>query len=209
MKLNLERYKKVIAAIEDFAASDSKYTFDEFCREKNLYSDSDRKRIDGIFIVCPFHKDSSPSLSIDERHRRFKCFGCGAGKHYIDFITKYDTDVLGLSVTKAQKANEILNNDKEMQAKLGFRNIFQAELAKPAELQKLEFTRFKIKPSLPKTYLELSSGMVKRNAKLREIKFAVALMQRGIAPEIIAQQLSSLETTETVKKYSVKELEKE
>lgn len=28
---------------------------------------------------CPFHRDRSPSFTIYDGGRRFKCFGCGAG----------------------------------------------------------------------------------------------------------------------------------
>jgi DNA primase len=38
--------------------------------------------------LCPFHKDSTPSLSIDKSTNRFKCFACGESGSSIDFVAK-------------------------------------------------------------------------------------------------------------------------
>ena len=37
---------------------------------------------------CPFHADRSPSFTIYDRGRRFKCFGCGASGDVIDFVQR-------------------------------------------------------------------------------------------------------------------------
>lgn len=37
---------------------------------------------------CPFHQDRSPSFTIYEGGRRFKCFGCGAGGDVLDFVQR-------------------------------------------------------------------------------------------------------------------------
>lgn len=38
--------------------------------------------------LCPFHNDSTPSLSIDKSTNRFKCFACGESGSSIDFVAK-------------------------------------------------------------------------------------------------------------------------
>lgn len=38
------------------------------------------------FIQCPFHDDPHPSLKVDERKNRWKCYGCGASGSNIDFV---------------------------------------------------------------------------------------------------------------------------
>lgn len=44
-------------------------------------------------IVCPFHKERSPSLVIYDHNHSFYCFGCGAGGDSIDFVMlKEDLD---------------------------------------------------------------------------------------------------------------------
>ena len=40
---------------------------------------------------CPFHDDSTPSMSVLGAPGRFKCFGCGAGGDVIDYVSRrYD-----------------------------------------------------------------------------------------------------------------------
>lgn len=38
--------------------------------------------------ICPFHKDKTPSLSIDDEKGLWNCFGCQAGGSVIDFVAK-------------------------------------------------------------------------------------------------------------------------
>lgn len=39
--------------------------------------------------LCPFHSDKHPSLSVNERTNKFKCFACGEGGDVIDFAEKF------------------------------------------------------------------------------------------------------------------------
>ena len=50
-------------------------------------------------ISCPLHKDNTPSLSIDERKNKWKCFSCGCGGDAIDFIR----EVRGLNYIESCK----------------------------------------------------------------------------------------------------------
>lgn len=38
--------------------------------------------------LCPFHNDSTPSLSVDKNTNKFKCFACGESGSAIDFVAK-------------------------------------------------------------------------------------------------------------------------
>ena len=42
----------------------------------------------GYIGCCPFHEDSTPSLSVDAIPDRFHCFGCGANGDVIDFVSR-------------------------------------------------------------------------------------------------------------------------
>jgi DNA primase len=42
----------------------------------------------GYMACCPFHDDSTASMSIDAVPDRFHCFGCGAGGDVIDYIQR-------------------------------------------------------------------------------------------------------------------------
>ena len=50
-------------------------------------------------ISCPLHKDKTPSLSIDKKRNKWKCFSCGCGGDAIDFVT----ELKGLSSAEACK----------------------------------------------------------------------------------------------------------
>lgn len=44
-------------------------------------------------VLCPFHRDTKPSLSINGNTGHFKCFGCNAGGSVFDFyMKKYNVD---------------------------------------------------------------------------------------------------------------------
>lgn len=211
MKADTNKIDKVLAAIEDAAASGKDYTFDKFCREHNLYGEYDRERADGsVFICCPFHHENRPSLSIDEPNRRFKCFGCGRGNRYIDFLVEYDKNVLGVDCSVAKKVNELLRNDPELQARVGFNTVYQKELQSISSFQGVGFKKFSIKPTQPKTYLELSSWMLKQSFSTQVKIFAVSLMQQGLPAEIIYSQVKRYSDKPiNQKKYSLEELNKE
>ncbi|MBD3367577.1 MAG: DNA primase [Candidatus Eisenbacteria bacterium] len=39
---------------------------------------------------CPFHREKTPSFSIDPDKQLYYCFGCGAGGNVFTFLTEYD-----------------------------------------------------------------------------------------------------------------------
>jgi len=45
-----------------------------------------KKNGNGFKMLCPFHDDKNPSLSIDEKKQLFHCFGCGKSGDTIKFI---------------------------------------------------------------------------------------------------------------------------
>lgn len=48
------------------------------------------KRGKNYFGICPFHKDSKPSLSVSPEKQMYKCFSCGASGNVADFANNYD-----------------------------------------------------------------------------------------------------------------------
>jgi len=54
----------------------------------------------GLTGCCPFHDDSTPSLSVAAIPDRFTCFGCGAHGDVIDFIQRLH----GLSFVEAVRS---------------------------------------------------------------------------------------------------------
>ena len=41
-------------------------------------------------IICPFHKDSNPSMQLYPGDKGYYCFVCGAGGDVIDFVRRHD-----------------------------------------------------------------------------------------------------------------------
>jgi DNA primase len=54
----------------------------------------------GFMGCCPFHDDSTPSLSVGGVPERFHCFGCGAGGDVIEYVHRFT----GLSFIGAVQA---------------------------------------------------------------------------------------------------------
>jgi DNA primase len=64
--------------------------------------------------LCPFHDDHNPSLTVDSRRQRYKCWSCGEGGDVFQFVQKFEKitfpealEVLarraGISLEKIQK----------------------------------------------------------------------------------------------------------
>lgn len=63
------------------------------------------KRGKNYFGICPFHKDTSPSLSVSPEKQVYKCFSCGASGNVVNFIMDYEK-------VSFEEALEILKNRK-------------------------------------------------------------------------------------------------
>jgi DNA primase len=60
------------------------------------------RRGQGFMGCCPFHDDSTASLSVGGVPDRFHCFGCGAGGDVIEYVARFN----GLSFVDAARALE-------------------------------------------------------------------------------------------------------
>src|ERR1035437_8471200 len=60
------------------------------------------RRGQGFMGCCPFHDDSTASLSVGGVPDRFHCFGCGVGGDVIEYVHRFT----GLSFTGAVQALE-------------------------------------------------------------------------------------------------------
>ena len=56
--------------------------------------------------LCPFHKEKTPSFSVDSQKQRYHCFGCGEGGDVIAFIMKIENlDFVEAAEFLAKKIN--------------------------------------------------------------------------------------------------------
>jgi len=44
-----------------------------------------------LFGLCPFHKEKTPSFTVNPERGFFHCFGCGKGGNVIDFVMEMET----------------------------------------------------------------------------------------------------------------------
>ncbi|WP_031542903.1 DNA primase [Mesoplasma photuris] len=69
--------------------------------------------------VCPFHNDSSPSMSVNNEKKIFKCFSCNVSGNVFDFVSKYkNVDFINALKIVAEIANikiEELENFKPVE----------------------------------------------------------------------------------------------
>lgn len=66
------------------------------------------KKGKNYWVVCPFHEDSNPSMSISPEKQIYKCFSCNAAGNVFMFLQKYkNIDFL----TSLQEAAKIANID--------------------------------------------------------------------------------------------------
>lgn len=199
MQVNKENAKKVLEYTEKLTRSwvstgnvskfgaqadpRARYSFQKFLADNNLMQNAIH-RMDDIVIECPFHNDETPSCSINEYKGVFNCFSCSRHGNYITFIKEFDNVILGRSTSFYQKVNEILQNDQTMQAELGIHTIYGGV----DDNFNMEEAMQKFHPEIKKdshmvtNYVELISLMQKRNCSYKELKFAILLMQKGLTP---------------------------
>lgn len=77
-------------------------------------------------ICCPLHDDSTPSFSVNFATNEWKCFGCPDGGHYIDLWMKLTNKRTGTNHTIFNSVEEILKQNPELCAELGFNSIYQS-----------------------------------------------------------------------------------
>ncbi len=111
---------------------------------------------------CPFHNDSTPSLSVSEHKKLWKCFGCGKGGDIVKFVslyenTSYQEALQKLAIKYNLPINIKINKEEDehiykvMSSVLGF---YKNELIKSKEA----LSYLKSRSISPKTIEELEFG---------------------------------------------------
>lgn len=77
-------------------------------------------------ICCPLHDDSTPSFSVNFATNEWKCFGCPDGGHYVDLWMKLTNKRTGTNYNVFSSVEEILRQNSDICAELGFNSIYQS-----------------------------------------------------------------------------------
>lgn len=66
-----------------------------------------------IKALCPFHKEKTPSFTVNRQRQTFHCFGCGAGGDVFKFIMMHEqADFMGAVRILAERAGIVLQFEK-------------------------------------------------------------------------------------------------
>ncbi|HPG40898.1 MAG TPA: DNA primase [bacterium] len=74
-----------------------------------------QKKGRNYFGLCPFHKEKTPSFSVNAEQQIFHCFGCGEGGNVFTFITKIEGLTFPESVRFLAKAAGIIIPEDEQE----------------------------------------------------------------------------------------------
>lgn len=192
MLVDFDTVKLLTDAIEQDArrSAQSKYTFDYFCKEHQLYNEGTDKRLrDDIFINCIFHNDSDPSLAINEEKRIWHCLGCNAGGRYLDLCYQYETQILGNEISYYHFLNQLLKDDLVLQQTLQKVSIFKKDVLSIDSLEELKQFKFHPGNSIPRNFLELASLLLRKECTNTDIEFTILSMQSGLPIDVIYRQI--------------------
>lgn len=171
---------------------DARFSFYRFAVENDLLHEA-KEGLYETTIPCPFHRDDSPSNNFNDKMHRYHCFSCGCGGNIINFMMEYDNRVNGVNTSYYQKMNDILINDKEMQAHVGATTIYAFNEVFDLEKGLKPFKPKLSKAYIPSTYAELSTRMIKEGCTIEQIKYYFLLMQSGMSAKDCYKEIFSVE----------------
>lgn len=181
-------------AAHDYINNSDTYTFANVVEEFKLGEDSMVRGAD-IIIKCPFHKDESPSCSLNDTIHGFNCLSCGRHGNYVKFMNLFNDFRYGTKTSYYDTLDGMLKSDPAFQAAMEFQTIYTTEEIE-VSLDDLKLKKkYDIKKEwVPKTYLELSSYMKRIKASKSDIQMFVLLMQKEMPVEDIYYELYGEET---------------
>lgn len=78
-----------------------------------------RRDSGSVKVLCPFHDDEKPSLSVDVTvgSGKFQCFSCGERGNVLDFVQKMDACELRNTAERVADLNQVALPTKEQPAR--------------------------------------------------------------------------------------------
>jgi len=123
--------------------------------------------------LCPFHKEKTPSFSVDTRKQLYHCFGCGEGGDVISFIKKVENiDFVEAAEFLAKKVNynlQFVHSGSPEASEKRSRLVELNELAR----KYYNFVFFKSKKAAPARSYLIKRGFKKETLELFEVGFSI------------------------------------
>lgn len=123
--------------------------------------------------LCPFHKEKTPSFSVDTRKQLYHCFGCGEGGDVISFIEKVENiDFVEAAEFLAKKINynlQFVNAGSPEASEKRSRLVELNELAR----KYYNFVFFKSKKAAPARSYLIKRGFKKETLELFDVGFSI------------------------------------
>lgn len=192
------KVQKVIEYMDDNPRYDFENILDKMGLLKGYEVQGENK-----LIPCPFHEDYSPSCSINNQRKVYKCFSCGRGGSYIDFLFQYDKLVLGNNLGFYDFIDKIVKADKELQRDVTLSTIFTSK--KVTGKSDLTF-RKRFKPSENfgeiKTVVELANKVKRECKSKQDIIMFMALVQKEVSMKQIEDTIFHKEKQINAEKLS-------
>jgi DNA primase len=123
--------------------------------------------------LCPFHKEKTPSFSVDTRKQLYHCFGCGEGGDVISFIKKVENiDFVEAAEFLAKKVNynlQFVHTGSPEASEKRSRLVELNELAR----KYYNFIFFNSKKATPARSYLIKRGFKKETLELFEVGFSI------------------------------------
>ena len=194
--------------VMDYIRKSEKYSLEAFIKEHNLLQNANY-RGNNVWISCPYHSDSSPSMSVNFDANIYKCFGCGVGGGYMKFVSEYLTYTQG-KVTVYDLAERYLKTDVVMRNTLGLTSIY-TQVSQTLELKDLELRRpTKFREYEISTFPALANKMIKDGKSLEDRVYMISLMQSGMPIKDVYNAVynvrSQTETSSDVSRLNIQDI---
>lgn len=177
-KVNIELYNKCKTYIMEDKHT---YTFEKFLEHRNLL-DGAKYQLDSIMIKCPFHEDESPSMGVDTKRKIYNCFSvCGNKGTYINFVATYMRIIEGHNIGMYRLVDNMLREDKIMQAIIGAGTIYMKEDSIDVSNFKLKRPTINTSGARPNSFIEYAKIIKSKKPSEKEIIDFVSKIQLGMA----------------------------
>lgn len=187
-EVNESSVKLVLKAIHQF----DDYSFESFIKEHSLDKNAVK---DGrnYYISCPFHRDSTPSLSINFKRNICKCFGCDMSGNFLQFKMAYDSFVTGYKYNFYTYLDHLLRTDPRLKIASGVSSVFRSK-KDDVDLNNMQFRKKKLQYiNKPASIIDFVSKQDVHSFSVEKKLLLIGLIQQGVPYDQLDTLMNRLE----------------